>query len=125
MATGRGSARFPFIWRSPARVLETIGRSPVSGGVPGPQLLQIVLEVAHTIAGYRAPAVKMAKDAVNRAFEVPLSEGLHHDRLAAFATEGQKESMHAFVSKCAPGVSSSLSLSETAPSWAARVWIDS
>ena len=73
--------------------------------VPVAQLLQTALEAAHTIAGYNAPAVKMAKDAVNRAFEVTLSEGLHHERLlfqAAFATEGQKEGMHAFVSKRAP-----------------------
>lgn len=73
--------------------------------VPGAQLLQTALEAAHTIAGYNAPAVKMAKDAVNRAFELPLSEGLHHERLlfqAAFATEGQKEGMNAFVSKRAP-----------------------
>ncbi|HWK43487.1 MAG TPA: enoyl-CoA hydratase [Stellaceae bacterium] len=73
--------------------------------VPGTDLLQTALEAAHTIAGYNAPAVKMAKDAVNRAFEAPLSEGLRHERLlfqAAFATEGQKEGMHAFVNKRAP-----------------------
>jgi enoyl-CoA hydratase len=47
----------------------------------------------------------MAKEAVNRAFEGPLSEGLRHERLlfqAAFATEGQKEGMNAFVNKRAP-----------------------
>lgn len=73
--------------------------------VPGTELLQTAMEAAHTIAGYNAPAVKMAKDAVNRAFEGPLSEGLRHERLlfqAAFATEGQKEGMHAFVNKRAP-----------------------
>ncbi|MBR1225165.1 enoyl-CoA hydratase [Bradyrhizobium sp. AUGA SZCCT0176] len=73
--------------------------------VPGPDLLQTALEAAHTIAGYNAPAVKMAKEAVNRAFEGSLSEGLRHERLlfqAAFATEGQKEGMNAFVNKRAP-----------------------
>ncbi|MET4418889.1 enoyl-CoA hydratase [Bradyrhizobium sp. JR18.2] len=73
--------------------------------VPSSDLLQVALEAAHTIAGYNAPAVKMAKEAVNRAFEGPLSEGLRHERLlfqAAFATEGQKEGMNAFVSKRAP-----------------------
>ena len=73
--------------------------------VPGTDLLQTALEAAHTIAGYNAPAVKMAKDAINRAFEGALSEGLRHERLlfqAAFATEGQKEGMHAFVNKRAP-----------------------
>jgi enoyl-CoA hydratase len=73
--------------------------------VPNTDLLQVALEAAHTIAGYNAPAVKMAKEAVNRAFEGPLSEGLRHERLlfqAAFATEGQKEGMNAFVNKRAP-----------------------
>jgi enoyl-CoA hydratase len=73
--------------------------------VPSTDLMQVALEAAHTIAGYNAPAVKMAKEAINRAFEGPLSEGLRHERLlfqAAFATEGQKEGMNAFVNKRAP-----------------------
>ncbi len=73
--------------------------------VPASDLLQVALEAAHTIAGYNAPAVKMAKEAVNAAFESPLSEGLRHERLlfkASFATEGQKEGMNAFVAKRAP-----------------------
>jgi enoyl-CoA hydratase len=73
--------------------------------VPAEDLLQTALEAAHTIAGYNAPAVKMAKEAVNSAFEVTLAEGLRHERLlfkAAFATEGQKEGMNAFVAKRAP-----------------------
>ena len=68
-------------------------------------LLQTALEAAHTIAAYNAPAVKMAKESVNRAFESSLTEGLRHERLlfqAAFATEGQKEGMNAFVAKRAP-----------------------
>lgn len=73
--------------------------------VPPADLLQTALEAAHTIAAYNIPAVKMAKEAVNRAFESSLAEGLRHERLlfqAAFATEGQKEGMSAFVAKRAP-----------------------
>lgn len=73
--------------------------------VPKDELMQNALEAAHTIAGYNAPAVKMAKSAVNAAFETPLDEGLRQERLlfqAAFATEGQKEGMNAFVKKRAP-----------------------
>ncbi len=73
--------------------------------VPRAELMQHALEAAHTIAGYNQPAVKMAKTAVNAAFETPLAEGLHQERLlfqAAFATEGQKEGMNAFVMKRAP-----------------------
>jgi enoyl-CoA hydratase len=85
--------------------LEAKAAGLVARVVPGPELLQIALEAAHTIAGYNAPAVKMAKQAVNLAFESSLSHGLRHERLlfqAAFATEGQKEGMNAFVNKRAP-----------------------
>ena len=70
--------------------------------VPAADLLRIALEAAQTIAGYNAPAVKMAKEAVNAAFESSLAEGLRLERLlfkASFATEGQKEVMKAFVAK--------------------------
>lgn len=73
--------------------------------VPSNELLQVALEAAHTIAGYNDPAVRMAKEAVNVAFETSLTEGIRHERRlfqAAFATEGQKEGMHAFVAKRAP-----------------------
>lgn len=73
--------------------------------VPGAELLQTALEAAHTIAGYNAPAVRAAKEAVNRAQEVSLAEGLLHERRlfqAMFATDGQKEGMRAFLAKRAP-----------------------
>lgn len=73
--------------------------------VPADQLLQTALEAAHTIAGYNLPAVRLAKEAVNRAFESSLAEGVLHERRlfqSAFATEGQKEGMHAFLAKRAP-----------------------
>jgi enoyl-CoA hydratase len=73
--------------------------------VPAAELLQTALEAAHTIAGYNAPAVRMAKEAVNRAQEVSLAEGVLHERRlfqAAFATDGQKEGMNAFLAKRAP-----------------------
>ena len=47
----------------------------------------------------------MAKEAVNYAFQSNLSEGVMHERRlfqAAFATDGQKEGMAAFVAKRAP-----------------------
>ncbi len=73
--------------------------------VPTEELLQTALEAAHQIAGLNAPAVAMAKEAVNRAFETTLSEGVLHERRlfqAAFATDGQKEGMAAFIAKRAP-----------------------
>jgi enoyl-CoA hydratase len=84
---------------------EALAAGLVARVVPATELLQTALETAHTIAGYNAPAVRLAKEAVNRAFETPLSEGILHERRlfqAAFATEGQKEGMHAFLAKRAP-----------------------
>ena len=89
----------------------TVGAAEAKAGglvarvVPAADLLQTALEAAHTIAGYNAPAVRMAKEAVNRAHEVSLAEGVLHERRlfqSAFATEGQKEGMHAFLAKRAP-----------------------
>ncbi|AUJ66011.1 enoyl-CoA hydratase (plasmid) [Aestuarium zhoushanense] len=84
---------------------EALSSGIVARIVTKEQLLQTALEAAHTIAGYNQPAVKMAKAAVNMAQEVPLTAGLKHERLlfqAAFATDGQKEGMNAFVAKRAP-----------------------
>jgi len=51
----------------------------------------------------RAPlAVRLAKEAVLKAWELPLSEGLEHERklfYLLFATEDQKEGMRAFIEK--------------------------
>src|SRR5882724_9740690 len=52
--------------------LEAKAAGLVARVVPASELLQTALEAGHTIAGYNAPAVKMAKEAVNRAFEGPL-----------------------------------------------------
>ena len=77
----------------------------VSRVVAPTDLLQTALEAAHTIAGYNSPAVRLAKEAANRAFETTLTEGMLHERRLfqmAFATEGQKEGMRAFAEKRAP-----------------------
>ena len=50
-------------------------------------------------------AVRLAKEAINRAFETPLSDGIAHERRSfylLFATEDQKEGMAAFGEKRAP-----------------------
>jgi enoyl-CoA hydratase len=48
------------------------------------------------------PATMLAKEAVNRAFETTLAEGVRFERRvfhSLFATEDQKEGMAAFVEK--------------------------
>ena len=47
----------------------------------------------------------MAKEAINRSYEVPLAEGILFERRvfhSLFATDDQKEGMDAFVSKRKP-----------------------
>jgi enoyl-CoA hydratase len=61
--------------------------------------------VAEKIASYSLPVVMMAKEAVNRAFETTLSEGVHYERRifhSMFALADQKEGMAAFVEKRKP-----------------------
>jgi enoyl-CoA hydratase len=77
----------------------------VSRVVPAADLLAEAIAVAGVIAGYSLPAVMMAKEAVNRAFETPLAEGLRFERRvfqAMFATADQKEGMAAFIARRKP-----------------------
>jgi enoyl-CoA hydratase len=74
----------------------------VSRVVPAERLLDDALEAATTIAGFSLPALMMAKEAINRAYEAPLAEGILFERRlfhSLFATEDQKEGMAAFVEK--------------------------
>ena len=74
----------------------------VSRVVPAAELLSTVLAAAQAIGEFSLPSVMMAKEAVNRAYEAPLTEGLLFERRmfhALFATEDQKEGMDAFVNK--------------------------
>ncbi|AKS32848.1 enoyl-CoA hydratase [Mycolicibacterium goodii] len=74
----------------------------VSRLVPADTLLDESLAVAQTIAGMSLSAARMAKEAVNRAFETSLTEGLLYERRlfhSAFATADQKEGMAAFAEK--------------------------
>ncbi|MDI9408923.1 MAG: enoyl-CoA hydratase-related protein [Candidatus Pacebacteria bacterium] len=69
---------------------------------PDAELLDKAMELASTIAGYGKHAVRAAKEAVNRAEEVSLHEGLLFERRlfhALFATHDQKEGMAAFSEK--------------------------
>jgi enoyl-CoA hydratase len=70
--------------------------------VPAGELLDEALKIAAAIATKSKPAVRMAKDAVNAAFESSLTEGLRYERrafYASFATADRKEGMNAFVEK--------------------------
>jgi enoyl-CoA hydratase len=77
----------------------------VSRVVPAASLLEEALAAAKAIAEFSLPAVMMAKEAVQRAYEAPLAEGLLFERRlfhSLFASADQKEGMNAFIEKRAP-----------------------
>ena len=77
----------------------------VSRVVPAPDLIGEALKIARKIAEKSAIAVMAIKEAVNRAQEVSLREGLLFERRlfhAMFATQDQKEGMAAFLEKRQP-----------------------
>jgi enoyl-CoA hydratase len=77
----------------------------VSRVVPADKLLDEALAAAAVICGMGLPAVMMAKQCVNRAFESGLADGVTYERQifhSLFATEDQKEGMAAFVAKRKP-----------------------
>jgi enoyl-CoA hydratase len=69
------------------------------------KLMDEAMAAAAKIASYSQPIVMMAKETVNRAQEVSLSEGVRFERrlfLSMFATQDQKEGMKAFIEKRKP-----------------------
>ena len=77
----------------------------VSRIVPVDELRVEALKVAAAVCEFSRPSVMMAKEAVNRAFETTLSEGIKFERRSfqsAFAFDDQKEGMKAFVEKRNP-----------------------
>ncbi|MBV1707188.1 MAG: enoyl-CoA hydratase [Hyphomicrobiales bacterium] len=74
----------------------------VSRIVPLASLLDEALKAAATIAGLSRPAVMLAKESVNRAYETTLAEGIRFERRvfhSLFAGQDQKEGMTAFLEK--------------------------
>jgi enoyl-CoA hydratase len=69
------------------------------------ELVDEAVKVGETIAAMSLPAVTMAKEAVNRAFDSPLREGVLFERrlfYSTFALDDQKEGMAAFAEKRSP-----------------------
>jgi enoyl-CoA hydratase len=68
-------------------------------------LVAEAIKVGETIASMSLPSVLAAKEAVNRAFETSLAEGIRFERRifhSLFATADQKEGMAAFIAKRPP-----------------------
>ncbi|BCG97729.1 enoyl-CoA hydratase [Mesorhizobium sp. 131-2-1] len=77
----------------------------VSRVVPADELIEEALKAAAKIADFSLPSVMTTKEAVNRAYETTLAEGLRFERRlfhSLFALDDQKEGMAAFAEKRKP-----------------------
>jgi enoyl-CoA hydratase len=77
----------------------------VSRILPAADLQEEALKAAQAIAAMSMPVAMMTKEAINRAEETSLAEGIRFERRvfhALFATADQKEGMAAFVAKRPP-----------------------
>jgi enoyl-CoA hydratase len=77
----------------------------VSRIVPAADLVDEAVKTAQRIADMSRPVAMMVKEAVNRAYETTLAEGVRFERRlfhSSFALEDQKEGMSAFVEKRQP-----------------------
>ena len=81
---------------------EALQAGLVARVVPDDQVLPQALDAARTIAGYSRPAVRLIREAIGRADEGSLAEGLLFERRAfhsLFGGPDQQEGMAAFLEK--------------------------
>jgi enoyl-CoA hydratase len=84
---------------------EALGAGLVSRVVPREHWFDAALNVAQDMASKPAIALRLAKEAVMKANELALEEGIQHERklfYMLFATDDQKEGMRSFVEKRKP-----------------------
>jgi enoyl-CoA hydratase len=81
---------------------EAYERGLINKVVPVEMYMYEAIALAKEIAQMSPVAALLAKESVNRSFETHLDEGLHFERknfYLTFASEDQKEGMHAFIEK--------------------------
>jgi enoyl-CoA hydratase len=69
---------------------------------PADQYLDEAIKLGEKVASLSRVAIRLAKDAVNRAYDLPLQEGLNYEKrnfYLTFGTEDKTEGMTAFVEK--------------------------
>lgn len=84
---------------------EALASGLVARVVPDERVMETAMDAAQTIAGHARQATRMTREAVARAEEGPLSEGLLFERRAfqaLFARPEREEGMQAFLEKRKP-----------------------
>ncbi|HEX6140200.1 MAG TPA: enoyl-CoA hydratase-related protein [Candidatus Limnocylindria bacterium] len=104
-AVGKSRAMEMILTGEPMDAREAERRGLVARVVPDELVVEDALALAATIATKSPVALRLAKEAVNAAYEMPLTDALAHERrlfYLLFASEDQKEGMAAFLEKRTP-----------------------
>jgi enoyl-CoA hydratase len=104
-AIGKGPAMEMVLTGEPIDAHEALRLGLVSRVVPDELVVEDALTLAASIATKSPLALRLAKEAVNVAYEMSLTDALAHERrlfYLLFASEDQKEGMAAFVEKRNP-----------------------
>ena len=101
-AVGKSTAMEMILTGEPIDAREALRLGLVSRIVPNELLVEDALALAAKIATKSPLALRLAKEAVNAAYEMSLTDALAHERrlfYLLFASEDQKEGMAAFLEK--------------------------
>ena len=104
-AIGKARAMEMVLTGEPMGAAEARDRGLVARVVPDELVVEDALALAAQIATKSPIALRLAKEAVNAAYEMSLTDALAHERrlfYLLFATEDQKEGMAAFLEKRTP-----------------------
>ncbi|TIC03894.1 enoyl-CoA hydratase [Wallemia mellicola] len=95
-AVGKAKAMEMILTGRMIKAQEAYDRGLISQVLPNDQLLPAALKIAEEIATKSSISVQAAKESINAAYEMPLSEGLRFERRLfhqLFATNDQKEEL--------------------------------
>ena len=104
-AVGKGTAMEMILTGEPIDAREAHRLGLVARVVPNELVIEDALALAATIATKSPLALRLAKEAINAAYETDLTQGLAHERrlfYLLFSSEDQKEGMAAFMEKRDP-----------------------
>lgn len=104
-AVGKSLAMEMNLTGEPITAAQALASGLVSRVVADPEVMNVALSVAQSIARHSLPALLAVKAATARAYETSLAEGLIYERSAfhgSFALEDQREGCEAFLQRRPP-----------------------